>query len=59
MRPHQGIRIDSIPAQGVGGLIFVFGIASLFWIGVPAFRPLVGLCLLGGALLAPVLYKLH
>ncbi len=35
---HRGIRIDSIPVQGVGGLIFAAGSLLLLLIGVPAMR---------------------
>lgn len=57
--PHQGIRIDRIPAEEGGGLIFTIGIVALFLIGVPAMRPVVALAALGGALMAPLLYRLH
>jgi hypothetical protein len=33
--PHQGIRIDRIPAEEGGGLIFMIGMVVLFLIGVP------------------------
>jgi hypothetical protein len=54
--PHQGILIDKIPVEGVGGLIFALGIASVFLIGIPAFRPIVAFCVLAGAALAPILH---
>jgi hypothetical protein len=57
--PHQGIRIDRIPAEEGGGLIFMIGIVVMFLIGVPAMRPVVGLAALGGVLMAPLLYWLH
>jgi len=57
--PHQGIRIDHIPAEGVGGLIFALGTVAIFLIGFPALRPVAALALLGGLLLAPVLHRLH
>ncbi len=57
--PHQGIRIDHIPAEGVGGLIFAVGTVAIFLIGFPALRPVAALALLGGALLAPILHRLH
>jgi hypothetical protein len=56
MSPHSGIRIDSIPAEGGGGLIFALGIVALFLLAVPSFRPVVGACVAGGVLLAPLLY---
>ena len=59
MSPHPGIRIDSIPAAGTGGLIFMLGMEGLFLIGVPSFLPVVAACLVGGILFAPVLHWLH
>ena len=56
--PHSGIRIDRIPAEEGGGLIFVVAIVTLFLIGVPVMRPVVALAALGGILLAPVLHRL-
>ena len=55
--PHPGIRIDRIPAEEGGGLIFALGIVALFLIGVPSMRPVVALAVLGGLLLAPVLHR--
>jgi hypothetical protein len=57
--PHPGIRIDRIPAEEGGGLIFMIGILALFLIGVPVMRPVVGLAALGGVLMAPLLYRLR
>jgi hypothetical protein len=57
--PHQGIRIDRIPAEEGGGLIFMIGMVVLFLIGVPTMRPVVALAALGGVLMAPLLYRLH
>jgi hypothetical protein len=56
--PHAGIRIDRIPAEEGGGLIFAIGIVVLFLIGVPVMRPVVALAALGGILLAPVMHRL-
>ena len=56
---HQGIRIDHIPAEGAGGLIFALGTVAIFLIGFPALRPVAAVALLGGLLLAPVLHRLH
>lgn len=56
--PHQGIRIDRIPAQEGGGVIFMIGIMAIFLIGVPAMAPVVALAALGGVLLAPLLHRL-
>jgi hypothetical protein len=57
--PHTGIRIDRIPAEGGGGIIFALGIVALFLIGVPAMRPVVALAALCGLLLAPVLHRIR
>jgi hypothetical protein len=57
--PHAGIRIDRIPAEGGGGIIFALGIMVLFLIGVPVMRPVVALAALLGLLLAPVLHRLY
>jgi hypothetical protein len=57
--PHQGIRIDHIPAEGVGGLIFALGTMAIFLIGFPALRPVAAVALLGGLLLAPILHRLY
>jgi len=58
MRYHQGIRIDHIPVEGAGGLIFVLGISVLFWLAVPAFRPLVLGSVIAGLLFAPIFHRL-
>jgi hypothetical protein len=57
--PHAGIRIDRIPAEGGGGVIFALGIVALFLIGVPVMRPVVALAVVCGVLLAPVLHRLY
>ena len=57
--PHSGIRIDRIPAEEGGGIIFALGIVALFLIGVPAMRPVVALAALCGVLLAPLLHRLY
>lgn len=56
---HPGIRINSIPAEGGGGLIFAAGMAVVVLLAVPALRPVALLCVAGGALLAPVLHRLY
>jgi hypothetical protein len=56
---HPGIRIDSIPAAGGGGLIFAIGMAALVLVAMPGLRPVALLCLAGGAVLAPVLHRLY
>jgi hypothetical protein len=57
--PHQGIRIDHIPAEGVGGLIFAIGSTVIFLMAVPALRPIAVAAAVGGLLLAPVLHRLY
>lgn len=57
MSPHPGIRIDRIPAAEGGGLIFALGMVVLFWLAVPAFRPLVLACIAGGLIFAPILHR--
>lgn len=55
---HPGIRIDSIPAVGGGGLIFAAGMAGIVWFGLPVLQPLIVVCLLGGLLFAPIFHAL-
>jgi hypothetical protein len=57
--PHQGIRIDHIPAEGAGGLIFAIGSAAIFLMAFPALRPIAAAAAIGGLLLAPVLHRLY
>jgi hypothetical protein len=59
MYPHAGIRIDRIPAEEGGGLIFAVGTAAIFLIAFPALVPIAGAALLGGIVLAPILHKLY
>lgn len=56
---HPGIRIDSIPASGGGGLIFAIGMAALVLVAIPPLRPLALAAVVGGLLLAPVLHRLY
>ncbi len=56
---HPGIRIDSIPATGGGGLIFAIGMAAMVLLAIPALRPIALAAALGGILLAPVLHRLY
>ena len=37
--PHAGIRIDRIPAEEGGGLIFAVGTAAIFLIAFPVLVP--------------------
>ena len=57
--PHPGIRIDQIPAEGGGGLIFAVGTMAIFLLAYPALRPLAAVALIGGALFAPILHRLY
>jgi hypothetical protein len=57
--PHQGIRIDRIPAEGLGGLIFAIGSTAIFLTAFPALRPIAVAAAIGGVLLAPVLHRLY
>jgi hypothetical protein len=57
--PHAEIRIDRIPAEGMGGLIFAVGTALIFLVAFPALRPIMAAAAIGGLLLAPVLHRLY
>lgn len=57
--PHAGIRIDRIPAEEGGGLIFAIGTALIFLTAFPALLPVAGAAVVGGLLLAPILHKLY
>jgi hypothetical protein len=57
--PHTGIRIDRIPAEEGGGLIFALGMALISLVAFPALLPVAGAALVGGAVLAPALRWLH
>jgi hypothetical protein len=57
--PHAGIRIDRIPAEEGGGLIFAVGSAAIFLLAFPALLPIAAAALVGGVALAPVLHKLY
>jgi hypothetical protein len=57
--PHAGIRIDRIPAEEGGGLIFAIGSAAIFLIAFPALLPIAAAALVGGVALAPVLHRLY
>ena len=59
MQPHPGIRINSIPAEGGGGLIFALGMVAIVLLALPAVRPLAAVAVLGGLLLAPVLHRFY
>jgi hypothetical protein len=57
--PHSGIRIDRIPAEEGGGLIFAIGSVIIFLMAFPALRPIAGAALVGGLVLAPLLHRLY
>ncbi len=57
--PHAGIRIDHIPAEEGGGLIFAIGTGFIVMLAFPQLLPIAGAALLGGLVLAPVLYRLN
>lgn len=59
MFPHAGIRIDRIPAEEGGGLIFAVGTAAIFLMAFPALVPIAGAAVLGGVVLAPILHRLY
>jgi len=56
--PHAGIRIDRIPAEEGGGLIFAVGTTFIFLIVFPALLPVAAAAIVGGAALAPALHWL-
>lgn len=56
VNPHSGIRIDRIPVEGGGGLIFAIGMMVLTVLAVPSIWPLVVFCLVGGVLFAPLFH---
>jgi hypothetical protein len=58
-RPHPGIRIDHIPAEGAGGLIFAVGSVLIFLLAFPALRPIALAAAVGGLLFAPLLHRLY
>jgi hypothetical protein len=59
MNHHPGIRIDRIPADGAGGLIFALGMVALSWLALPGLRPVMILCVLGGLVFAPIFHRGH
>jgi len=57
--PHAGIRIDRIPAEEGGGLIFAVGMIAVFMIAIPGLLPVAGAALVGGIVLAPILHRIY
>ena len=58
MQNHPGIRIDRIPASGVGGLLFTVATIVIF-LGVPEVREFMLIGLVGGVPTAGILYFWH
>ena len=58
MENHPGIRIDRIPAAGVGGLLFTIATIVMF-LGVPQVREFMLIGLVGGLPTAAILYFWH
>jgi hypothetical protein len=59
MQPRAEIRIDRIPAEGFGGLIFAVGSVVIFLMAFPGLRPIAAASVIGGLLLAPILHRLY
>ena len=57
--PHAGIRINHIPVEEGGGLIFAVGTAAIFLLAFPALVPVAAAAALGGLALAPLLHRLY
>jgi hypothetical protein len=57
--PHAGIRINDIPAEEGGGLIFAIGLPAIFLVAFPALLPVAGAAILGGIAFAPLLHRLY
>ena len=55
-KPHRGILIDQIPADGAVGLIFALGMVLIFSIGIPEIRQFLPVALLGGLVVAALRY---
>jgi hypothetical protein len=56
---HQGIRIDSIPVDGIPGLMFVLATVFMFAYEIPAIRELFLISSSVGILGAGILYYWH
>ena len=57
MKVHPGIRINSIPAEGGGGLIFAAAVPVLVLVAMPAFLPVAAAAVTGGIVLAYLLHR--
>lgn len=59
MEPHRGILVHRIPVEGLGGLLFALGMASVTIMAMPGLRPLALLSIAAGVLAAPLVHRLH
>jgi hypothetical protein len=59
MQVHPGIRINSIPVAGGGGLIVAAGMAALVLVAMPAVWPLAAVAVVGGVVVAPLLHRFY
>lgn len=57
-RYHQGIRIDSIPANGFAGLLFTIATLVIF-LGIPVVREFLLIALIGAIPLSAIIYFWH
>ena len=57
-RYHEGIRIDSIPAQGFAGLLFTIATLVVF-LGIPVIREFLLIVLIAAVPLSALLYYWH
>ena len=55
---HQGIRIDSIPAEGFAGLLFTIATIVIF-LGVPAVREFMLIALIAAVPVSVLIYLWH
>lgn len=58
MQNHPGIRIDKIPASGIGGLLFTIATVVMF-LGIPEVREFMLVGVAGGIPMAALLYYWH
>ncbi len=59
MKPHRGILIDQIPADGAAGLMFALSTVVIFLIGIPEIRQFLPIAVAGGLLVAAGRYYWH
>ena len=58
-KPHRGILIDQIPADGAAGLMFTLSTVLICLIGVPEIRQFLPIAVVGGLLVAAGRYYWH